>query len=153
MEPTSAILHTYISSSWLDSPQYQPSFYGLAHPGRCFWPRGGWSLSLSIQLLSFFQAAPCNGVTGLSCFWSGPGTERWRVTMFHILSLKDGLNYWPGLQVLRIRDRWWVFIMLLSIIGVLQKLLTGMNRLKNPVVFVLICLLLGVDPMLGNHSD
>lgn len=43
--------------------------------------------------------------------------------------------------------------MLLSIIGVLQKLLAEMNRLKNPVVFVLICLVLRVDPKLGNHSN
>lgn len=61
---------------------------------------------------------------------------------------KGALSCWLGSRVLRLRDRWWAFIALLSIIGVLQQLLE-MRRMKKPVVFVLICLVWGWTPSSG----
>lgn len=66
---------------------------------------------------------------------------------------RGGLSCWLGSQALRMRDRWWDFIALLSIIGVLPQLLAGNKRNEGACGFCPNLFGLGLDPKLGNHSN
>lgn len=66
---------------------------------------------------------------------------------------RGALSCWLGSRVRRLRDRWWAFIALLSIIGVLQQLLAGNEKNEEACGFCPNLFGLGLDPKLGNHSN
>lgn len=108
-----------------------------AHPAAVFLP--GWTASWDTT-----GPGLCLGDAGT---WRGSGAP------FHIAAAAGG---WGGgaellarLRVPRMRGRWRAFVALLSMRGVLQQLLAGNEKMREPVFFALIGLVWGRPPSLG----
>lgn len=94
------------------------------------------------------------GMMGPGLFLGCPGT--WKTALLTSMCLwprRDGLTSWLDPRVLRIKDRWWAFIALLSIIGVLQELPAGNEKDEAACGFCPNLFGLGLHPKLGNHSN
>lgn len=131
-----------------------PGLTGLAHP-RGSPGRKSTHLLARPPAALFFRAGSCRGpgrAPGCSRGDAGTGNAALRNSTL-LWPRRGGPRYWPGSQVLRSKDRWWGFISLSSIIGVLQQLLAGNERDEEAYGFCPNLFGLGLDPKLGNHSN